>query len=250
MIRTGFTAVAFVVFALSHPVELNAGSLNIGPSTAEFSVSTETFAEDIRHEVENLLVEVLDPAVSEWEITEFKVPRVEKLPAYFESVKVTLNGSQRGKSLAFSIEFIQNNRRIRRLHGSARLNLRAEVVVAGTEISRGSILRPEQLRLETRGISLGPVTLCTDIAQATGKVAKRRIAAGREIDKGNLTLPPDVAAGEVVMIKAESEKIKVTAKGIARQDGNVGDVIQVLNTRSNKRLQARVIGRSSVQVIF
>lgn len=250
MNRTRWAAVAVAVVALLLPASLNAGSLNRGPSTAEFAVTAETFAEDIRHEVENLLIEVLDPAVSEWEITELKLPRAEKLPVYFDMVKVFLNGRQRGRSLAFSIEFIQNDKIIRRLHGSARVELKADVVVAETEIARGSLLRAEMLSIEKRVVPLGPLTLCTDIAQVTGKAAKRRIAAGREINKGYIAIPPDVMAGEVVMIKAENEKIKVTAKGIARQDGAIGDVIQVLNSRSNRKLQAMVIGRSKVQVLF
>jgi flagella basal body P-ring formation protein FlgA len=250
MNRIGWAAVVMAAFSLLIPAQLNAGSLNRGPSTAEFAVTAETFAEDIRREVENLLIEVLDPAVSEWEITDLKLPRTEKLPVYFDVVKVFLNGSQRGKSLAFNIEFIQNDRIIRRLHGSARVKLQADVVVAETEIARGSLMRAEMLSVEKRVVPLGSLTLCTEIAQVIGKAAKRRIAAGREINKGYIEFPPDVMAGEVVMIKAENEKIKVTAKGVARQNGAVGDVIQVLNSRSNRKLQAMVIGRSKVQVVF
>ena len=248
LIRLAMFAMAAVVVLI--PGTLSARPLNSGPSSAEISVSTETFAEDIRHEVENLIVEILDPAVSEWDIIDLKLPRTDKLPPNFELVKVILNGSQRGTKLAFSIEFIENDRIIRRLHGTAKVSLHANVVVSAMEISRGTLIRPELLTLEKRGVSLGKMTFCTDFAQLTGQAATRRIAAGREIEKGYVSMPPDVAAGEVVMIKAENQKIKVTAKGVARQDGVIGDVIQILNTRSNRKLQARVIGRSSVQVIF
>ena len=82
------------------------------------------------------------------------------------------------------------------------------------------------------------------------QVTGRNILPGRAILRSGLAKAADVKAGDVVTIVAESDSVKLTTRGIAKKDGAIGEVIQVINVRSNKKLYAKVVDSGTVQVAF
>ena len=113
-----------------------------------------------------------------------------------------------------------------------------------------SVVTREMLDIVRREISLPADDFCTEIAQVTGQQAKRTIRARGAVRKSELEAPPTIRSGEIVMIIADNENIKITARGIAKSDGAMGQTIPVVSLRSNKKIHARVIGDGTVRVAF
>lgn len=211
----------------------------------------ETVAELISRQVKDRIAEALDPSISQWKIVDLDIPDAGRIPAGFDEFRISsTKSSPRGNRFVLGVEFFKNGKLIKRLNARARLEIYADVVVSKTTIRRGALLVGHMLALEKRPVSLPISDLCTDIAQVEGQITNRRIVSGRTIRKSEISRPPDVRAGKAVMILAENMNVKITTKGIAKEDGAIGDVIPVVNSRSNKRIFARVTGDSTVRVVF
>jgi len=237
------TAVLLSIFVV--PQELFAG-----PQPEKNAGIWENFSATVKEEVENEFSKIIDPQIKRWEITNLSLPGEANIPQDSDSFRIIPIGAPRGKRISFSIEFMSNDSLIKRLSGSATINSFTDVVVAKSQISGGSPISFEMISLEEKAVSLPIGDLCTELADVEGQVAERRIAAGRIVKKSSIKRAPDVRTGDMVLLIAESQKVKITMQGIARQDGEIGETITVLNVRSNKRVSGRVIGQSIIQVAF
>ena len=63
-------------------------------------------------------------------------------------------------------------------------------------------------------------------------------------------MPPLVKRGDMVVIVAEAEGLKVTAIGEVKSAGRLGERVKVVNLDSDKRLSARVMDNKTVKVEF
>jgi len=218
---------------------------------ASSSLARETVAGQIRDAVEEKIAEMLGSPSLEWEISEIKIPNIKKIPEGFEEIKVeTRNNAIRGNRVSFIAKFMGNSQVLKRLNVYARIKTFAKVVVSKDTLERGTVIVPNMVSLERRAVSLPLANLCTDVAQVDGHIAGRKLVSGKAIKKTEVFVPPDVKAGEVVMIVAENTNVRITAKGIAKEDGVIGEMIPVINLRSKKRVFAKISDSSTVKVIF
>jgi flagella basal body P-ring formation protein FlgA len=61
-------------------------------------------------------------------------------------------------------------------------------------------------------------------------------------------MPPAVRSGEVVQLRVTSGSLQISAEGVAAQDGEIGDVIRIVNPSSGRTLRGRVVGPRVVEV--
>lgn len=81
-----------------------------------------------------------------------------------------------------------------------------------------------------------------------GQSARRALAAGRPVRPDALQLPIDVARGEPVTMVLRTATLSLTARGRALDDGATGERIRVVNTDSNRTVEATVLGPETVEV--
>ena len=96
----------------------------------------------------------------------------------------------------------------------------------------------------------GLPNVVVDVDNVVGKRTTRAIKAGVILRTDMVELPPLVKRGDVVVIIAESEGLKVTALGKAKHRGHRGEKIAVENLDSRKEVFARVLDASTVKVDF
>jgi len=204
-----------------------------------------------RQAAEEYLAGQMPEAIEEWRIAELFIPGNERIPADFESFQVVPQRlSKGGEFHSLSIEFSNNGKIISRLGVDLKVEMFAEFAVAKSRIASGTIITAEMLSLERRKVESPIEDLCTQIAQAVGQEAERNISPGRAVHLSALARAADIKAGDVVTIIAESDSIRLTARGVAKKDGTIGETIPVVNLRSNKKLFAKVLDGGTVQVIF
>lgn len=87
-----------------------------------------------------------------------------------------------------------------------------------------------------------------DANQLVGQTVRRALMAGKLLNKNDVAMPVMIEKGEHVSITLQSGLMKLTMKGRALNDGGKGDVIRVMNTKSNRSLEARIISPGKVVV--
>lgn len=132
-----------------------------------------------------------------------------------------------------------------RFSGTAVETLETAVLVR--PLNRGDVIKPGDVAFERRPKHevTGEIVAKDD---AIGFAAKRPLAAGTVLRRGDLMKPELIQRNEPVTIAFEMPGVLLTARGKALEAGAAGDIIAVLNVQSNRTVQATVIGPGRVAV--
>ncbi|MCJ2090177.1 flagellar basal body P-ring formation chaperone FlgA [Methylobacterium sp. E-005] len=122
-----------------------------------------------------------------------------------------------------------------------------EVAVLARNLDRGEALKEGDFALERRPRDSVPADAQASTS-AVGEVAQHVLAAGTVLRISDTAPPELVARGESVTIVYETPSISLAMRGLANQAGRLGAVVNVVNTASQKVLQATVIGPGRVSV--
>jgi flagella basal body P-ring formation protein FlgA len=94
----------------------------------------------------------------------------------------------------------------------------------------------------SRNVVLDPINL-------VGKSPRRPIRAESPVLGGELRQPVLVSRNSLVTIRLQTARMVLTARGRAMEPGAKGDVIRVVNTKSNQIISASVTAAGTVEVI-
>jgi flagella basal body P-ring formation protein FlgA len=78
-----------------------------------------------------------------------------------------------------------------------------------------------------------------------GAKTSRYISAGQAVTMRQVCL---VCKGDPVTVIAKIKGLQVKTSGISQQNGSLGDNIAILNTRTSKRIEARVVAVNRVEI--
>ncbi|MEW6096166.1 MAG: flagellar basal body P-ring formation chaperone FlgA [bacterium] len=121
----------------------------------------------------------------------------------------------------------------------------ANVVITDKPLNRHHLLTPLDLKIQEREVTyISPVPL----EEVIGKRLKTSVKEGRILTYDLIETPPLINQGDIVTIKKESEFLIVGAKGMAKENGRAGDIIQVKNIDSNKIISGIVEDNKTVVV--
>jgi len=148
------------------------------------------------------------------------------------------------------IIFFVNGKIADRTWVMAKTRLFIPVVVARLPIRRGEIITEDKLRLMRKYIRNSFNDFFTRKRDILGKRAKTNIGVGEIIYRDMVEVPPVIRRGERITIVAESDTLKITAPGIAKQDGRIGEIIRVQNLLSKKIITGSVLNDHTVKVNF
>jgi flagella basal body P-ring formation protein FlgA len=143
-----------------------------------------------------------------------------------------------------------DGRRCGRLMVSAWVSRPREVVCLQRPVSRGSVLTAADLRLEPRDLARLSGQPILELQAAEGMRARRSLRAGDYLKQGFLEVPPLISRGDRIRMVAASDRLRVSAIGVARSEGGPGDQIQVENPVSGKTVVGRVVDASTVAIRF
>ncbi|MBN2644238.1 MAG: flagellar basal body P-ring formation protein FlgA [Desulfuromonadaceae bacterium] len=176
-------------------------------------------------------------------IEDFYLPRGELTVEVIPAVK-ELIGS-RSLTLVYRVDqHIVKNLAVR-----GKLLVYADVAVARHNLPRGTLLTAAQIQMARLDVSdlNGPFF---SLAALEGMRLMRNVRAGEAIEHRQVEQPPVIKKGDFVKIVAARGGMRLTATGVAREDGRVGQVISVRNSASLKDVLAEVIDQDFVRVEF
>lgn len=137
-----------------------------------------------------------------------------------------------------------------RVYVPVRIVRMVEVVVARQPLQRGIALTADDLAVERRDVADLRGAYYHAPQELAGLQTTRRLARGEIVSAGHVAEPVLVRRGHAVTLEASGGGINISAPGRALGDGSEGDPVRVRNTRSERVVEGRVIGRDRVRVNF
>jgi flagellar basal body P-ring formation protein FlgA len=118
----------------------------------------------------------------------------------------------------------------------------ARAVLPGAVIQQSDIVWKKMRQVSLAG------NIVAQPEEIIGAVTRRPLAPNRPLRTTDLKPNLLITRNDRVTIVAYTANMRLTATGIAMQNGAEGDVVQVTNTASKKTIQGRVIGPNLVEV--
>ncbi|MEO0635574.1 MAG: flagellar basal body P-ring formation chaperone FlgA [Pseudomonadota bacterium] len=117
--------------------------------------------------------------------------------------------------------------------------IEAETIVLAGGLSSGDLIKRADLTVSRmpRKSTMGAIS---DPERIVGQQARRAMIAGSILRSSDLQPPTLVLRNREVLIQLKRGGLALTARGKAMEDGALGDMIEVMNIRSQKILQGTV----------
>jgi flagella basal body P-ring formation protein FlgA len=170
------------------------------------------------------------------------------LPEAWNEIRVTGLTSPIERQQDVTVEFVSRQ-------GVARIPVRVELqprplaVVATRALDRGVVLRNHDVELCAIDMAAGERRTATKLDEVIGKELQQRVLQGQLIRTDAVRQPLLVRRRELVDVVARNGSITVSRKARAREDGALGDLVQLETLdQKSKTLQARVIAARQVEL--
>lgn len=146
------------------------------------------------------------------------------------------------------VELFWDGARVKK--GSVSLDVRifADLPVPVQNIKRHEILTADLFKDKRFDITSITEKLLTETAQFEGCRAKQNLTAGRYIPLRRVEKLPDVENGGTVTIVGNSGLFEIRVRGLALQNGVVGESIRVKNVDSRKILIGKITAPGVVEI--
>ena len=153
-------------------------------------------------------------------------------------------------STPFIVRVMVAGQRVKRITVPVNLEVWSDVIVSVKPLGRYQPIENDDIRIKRMNLARVPSNAVIRMDEALGRRANRNIAADCILRRDQIETPPIVKRGDIVQIVAQSPILKITVKGMAKQNGGRGERIKVINLRSKKLLYAKVVDDQTVQVDF
>ncbi|MEO0677256.1 MAG: flagellar basal body P-ring formation chaperone FlgA [Pseudomonadota bacterium] len=123
----------------------------------------------------------------------------------------------------------------------------AAVLILRESLARGTILQPHHLEHGGGGGDLRAGAL-SDLERALGRTLRVNLGRGQTLLARHLEQSWYVSEGVPVTLSLSRSGIAIEVSGIPQSSGQLGEVVDVLNTSSGQILRAEVTGKNFVTV--
>ena len=122
------------------------------------------------------------------------------------------------------------------------------VPVLKQPVSRGEIIRPENVATTEVPASQVYASTVTEGEALAGMQAQRMLPAGQPLSKLHVRVPPAVARSQAVTLRYVKGGIELTGSGQALEDGALGQSIKVTNPATRTSLMGTVSAAGIVDI--
>lgn len=128
----------------------------------------------------------------------------------------------------------------------AQISVVADVLMAKTNISQNQDFSKSNLYIERKLITAP--NFVNSYSEINNYRSTCLIEIGQPIKKQCLNVRPLVLRGELIKLDIISGNINISTNAESLRDGNLNDVIDVVNLFSNEKIKARVVSENTVEV--
>jgi flagella basal body P-ring formation protein FlgA len=192
----------------------------------------------------NLLDHVNDARIKDIRVTESLTLPGGRI-AY--TVKSSHNSELMGK-IPFTVNFNVNGKFYKRVWATATVETFTNVVVTRKPLGRHKPITEDDIEIQKMDLAKLPSDVITDPEVILGQRTRRAIGSQTVMRSNLVEFPPLLKRGDIVVIIAETDGLKITALGQVKKKGRLGERIPVINFDSKKMLYARVLDANTVRV--
>ncbi len=121
----------------------------------------------------------------------------------------------------------------------------ANTVTAKTTLKRGSQISLQDIEIETNTVAEYERLA----SRYVGKAVLRTIRGGMTLEDRDVGEPIQVRRNSRVKMVYRMGRLEISATGRALDQGSMGDIISVMNLDSRKRVEGRVTGQGTVEMM-
>ncbi|MEF8794683.1 flagellar basal body P-ring formation chaperone FlgA [Thiohalorhabdus sp.] len=125
---------------------------------------------------------------------------------------------------------------------------RRQVVVAEGHLAPGTRIESDDVTTALRAAEDSRWSVFGSREEVIGTTVLKSVGDGQPVRRSKLRMAPDVRSGDPVTLVYESDKIRLSAAGLIRQQGAVGEVLAMENRDSGERVYARLTGPKTAKV--
>jgi len=159
-----------------------------------------------------------------------------------------LNSRKGGGHRAVPVQILVDGKIYRTLILSFNVQILQEVVVLVQPLKKGETISGAKVVLQRVDVSRLHSSPYQGIEQVMGSRATRYLKANTILTKKDLEEIPLVLKGKPVTIQAKIGLVEIAVLGKALADGRRGELIQVQNLDSGKKLLVRVVGSALTEI--
>jgi len=213
--------------------------------------STTLRREDIRRIIQDALDKKDLFQGQQGEIKEIRVTNDLLLPAGRLSYRVDISEKpSRSNRIPVSVSIFLDGRHFRKVWASLVVDIHREVVVLNHAMRRYQRITTDDVSRVSMPLSDIPQNAIHGDQNVVGKRVKKSLLSGTVLRTDTVELPPLIKRGDVVTILATSGALQVTTLGTAKNNGQQGDRIRVVNLDTRKVLFGYILDSKTVQVVF
>jgi len=149
-----------------------------------------------------------------------------------------------------TVYFYVNGNFEKRLLVTVNIEVMSNIVVTRKPLGRYKLITEEDICLKRMNLAKFPSNVIIRYEDVLGKRTRRTIDSNVALRPDLVELPPLIKRGDIVKVIVESEGLKVTTLGKAKETGRRGEMIKVINVDSSKSIYARVLDSNSVKVEY
>lgn len=125
---------------------------------------------------------------------------------------------------------------------AARPGATVEVLAYARNLAAGDIVQPEDVIWSTVQAHMAPSGAPRDADQVIGLSAKRALRAGTPVGSRDLASPQVIARNDMVEVAFISGGVRLTITGRATRNASLGEAVSIMNTTSNRTIEAVATG--------
>ncbi|MCX7856675.1 MAG: flagellar basal body P-ring formation chaperone FlgA [Deltaproteobacteria bacterium] len=117
------------------------------------------------------------------------------------------------------------------------------------DVERGETLKPDDVYESTAFLN-DPSLYPSSIEDILGRKLKKNVPANTAITKDLLEEGYLIKRGDVVTVKLENDRMKISTKAISLEKGKLGDLVRLKNISSGKEIVGLISGEKEVTIVF
>lgn len=184
------------------------------------------------------------PNVTSWSL----VPMLSQRQTDAESNgEVNVDELKVGRRSALQISWRDGERRVRQTLWFD-VNAEQTALRLDTDMKRNEVLRAESVHADEHAPWEPACNVIAASTELQGMRARKALRAGDVLCAEDIEPKPHVSRGERVLVHSSAGLVTVVVNGIAEQDGNIGDRLQVRNPENGELYVASVAAEGEVVV--
>ena len=130
----------------------------------------------------------------------------------------------------------------------ARTAVSGKIYVPARNIDKGELITPDMLKTITVRMNRVKPMFVTEKDKLVNKEAKKYLKEGKIVTDRDIGEKILIKKNDLITVVYKTDKMQITARGQARQDGVKGERIEVENTKSKKVLVGTVVDAETVYI--